>query len=95
MPEPTVTVTRHEVSVLPETHPDRRYWSAIVARTDGGWMVHASDGTYDQNGNRGTFENPAVHPDLEAALAVARQVAPHVTLNGHPVTDAPAHTSAA
>lgn len=93
MPEPTVT--RYELSVLPETHPDRRYWSAIVTRTQDGWMVHDSDGTYAPDGARGTFEDPPLHTDRDAALAVARRVAPHVTLNGHPITDAPAHTPAA
>ncbi|MGW6569724.1 hypothetical protein [Streptomyces sp. NPDC054975] len=95
MPEPTVTATQYVVSVLPDTHPDRRYWSAIVARTPDGWMVHDSDSTYGPDGQRATFEDAPVHADLDAALAIARRVAPDVTLNGHPVTDAPAHTPAA
>ncbi|MFF8610849.1 hypothetical protein ACF06X_33625 [Streptomyces sp. NPDC015346] len=85
MPEPTTTITRYEVSVLPATHPDRHYWSVIVASTDHGWAVWDADGAYDQDGQRVPIDNASPHSDQAAALAIARRVAPNVTLNGHPV----------
>ncbi|MGW2113727.1 hypothetical protein [Streptomyces zhihengii] len=90
-PETSTIATRYTVSVLPEGHPDRWLWSATVVLTkSGGWAVHDADSAFDVNGQRVPFEDAPRHPELEAALLVARQVAPNVTLNGHPVSAASA-----
>jgi hypothetical protein len=90
LPETSTRPTRFTVSVLPADHPDRWLWSASVVLTDGGWAVHDADSSFDADGGRVPHEEAHRHPELEAALLVARQVAPTVTLNGHPVTAAPA-----
>jgi hypothetical protein len=89
-PEVTTTTTRYTVSVLPAGHPDRWLWSATVALTAQGWIVHDADTGYDAAGQRVPLDNAFPHPDREQAMSVARRVAPHVTLNGHTVTTAPA-----
>lgn len=82
MTEPTVTVTRYEVSTLPDHHPDRWLWAIHITRTTGGWTIHDANGTYDEHGKRAAGSHTPVHGDLDTALTIARQLAPGVTFAG-------------
>lgn len=94
-PEPIVSITCYEVSVLPRGDINRRYFTLFVELTRGGWIVHDGHGAYDTDGD--WAPGLAVgheYADYEDALALAKKLAPNVTVNGHTATDAYHRTQA-
>lgn len=88
-PDPIVTTTRYTVSVLPADDINHRYFALTVELTPRGWAVHDGHAGYDADGTTHvgeTLRHP--HADREAALALARRLAPGLTVNGHTATDA-------
>ncbi|WP_405137447.1 hypothetical protein [Nocardia sp. NBC_01388] len=96
-PEPVVTVTRYEVSCLPEEHRDRRSFSMSVAYRGGEkWCVTDTFECYDLDGHP-SFEGRASCRDdawsarhwfdLVTALALANRLAPAMRVNGQSVAD--------
>ncbi|WP_327139403.1 hypothetical protein [Nocardia sp. NBC_01327] len=88
-PEQVVTVTRYEVSCLPEEHRDRRHFTVRVQHTGyGAWVVGRDDEWYGPQFD--PRERP-VEMDLVTALKVANVVAPLMVVNGRTVADVLAH----
>ncbi|MFF0546978.1 hypothetical protein ACFYTF_29490 [Nocardia thailandica] len=86
VPDPTVTVTEHTVSCLPIDHRDRRYFEVQVKRhRSGNWYVTDSFEFYGAAAERRSM--PALMTEPEA-IAVARQIAPAMVVNGHTVAAA-------
>jgi hypothetical protein len=98
MSEPTVTVTRYEVSLLPESNVNRHHYTITVEhRGDGRWAVLDSrwclgkDGEWDFEvlPSERTDEWLAEHRfDLDTALAMAKRQAPLIVVNGITVQQA-------
>ncbi|MGW4505740.1 hypothetical protein ACWENO_13980 [Streptomyces sp. NPDC004436] len=98
LPEPTVRPTRYEVSLLPEA--DINYQSYVVTVEycgDDRWAVTRNqfclgvDGTWEfgiKPYDRGDDWLNAHRFDLDTALKLAREAAPHVVCNGWTVADA-------
>lgn len=100
VPEPTVRVTRYEVSCLPEHHPMRRHFIIHVEPREGDtWAVVqpwqpapclGSDGEWDweMRPSERTEEWLATHRfDLDTALILAKREAPKLTVNGSTAAD--------
>ncbi|MFJ3839429.1 hypothetical protein ACIPY6_28535 [Streptomyces sp. NPDC090054] len=97
-PEPTVTATRYEISLLPEGDVNRRTFLLYVEyRGQGLWAVHDGHGQYDADGEWCAGMSPAgpaenwfgVHRfSLHMALELAKQLAPGITVNGHTAAEA-------
>lgn len=97
-PEPVVQATEYEVSILPEDDINRSTFAITVQyRGEGRWAVirHSSclgaDGTWDfgvKEYDRGEAWLNAHRFDLDTAIRLARDAAPHVVCNGHTATDA-------
>lgn len=83
-PEVLVTITRYAVSVLPADDINRKYFTLFVELTHRGWIVTDGHGGYDSDGGWEPGRLGA-HPfaDHDDALALARRLAPGVTVNGH------------
>jgi hypothetical protein len=98
IPEPEVRVTRYEVSCLPRDDRNARYFKVTVEwRGSDRWAVmdgpeaYAADGTKDYEPSPSNREDDwlALYRfDLDTALALAKEVAPLMTCNGHTVADA-------
>jgi hypothetical protein len=104
VPEPTVRVTRYEVSCLPETDVNHRYFKLHVEFRGGGkWAVCqpgmlsfclSVDGTWDPE-SAITDEWIATHRfDKDTALRLAREHAPRVEINGLTVAEVVARSAA-
>lgn len=97
IPAPDVRVTRYDVSCIPESHIDAPHLTVTVEyRGRGKWAVLDGMFAYDADGNCSFEPSPsnreddwlAAHRfDLDTALALARRVAPTMTVNGHSVAD--------
>jgi hypothetical protein len=98
LPDVSVQVTRYEVSLLPEGDVNRHVFTIDVEyRGADRWAVTrhgsclGSDGTWDfgvKQYDRGDDWLAAHRFDLDTALRLARDAAPHVVVNGHTATDA-------
>ncbi|MGI5162731.1 hypothetical protein ACQEU3_46995 [Spirillospora sp. CA-253888] len=99
-PEPTVRATRYAVCALPDDHEWRRHFVIHVEwRGDDRWAVVqpgepapclSSDGTWDweMRPSERTDEWIATHRfDLDTALRLAEEAAPHLTVNGSTPAD--------
>ncbi|MFD7922483.1 hypothetical protein ACFV3R_25065 [Streptomyces sp. NPDC059740] len=95
-PSPLTDITRYEVSVLPADDINRRYFTLYVEKTRRGkWVVTDGHGGYDRDGNWTPGLTSGIeYADVEDALALARRLAPNVTVNGHTATDAYHRTQA-
>lgn len=97
-PEPIVQATRYTVNCLPEDGLDSHVFEITVEyRGDNRWAVKrhsqclAADGTWDYEMRPSEREDDwlAAHRfDLNTALKLAKEAAPHVTVNGFTVADA-------
>lgn len=88
--EPIVTITRYTVSVLPVDDINHRYFALTVELTARGeWVVHDGHGAYSADGTW-TQGRLGAHPfaDYSDAIALAKRLAPAVTVNGRTATDA-------
>lgn len=106
-PEVIVDITRYEVSVLPHDDINRSIFTIHVeARGHGLWAVTryrdclGTDGQWEWEPLPSNREDDwlATHRfDLDTALKLAREAAPHLICNGHTATDAywRTHTGAA
>ncbi|MEV6737922.1 hypothetical protein AB0N14_13705 [Streptomyces sp. NPDC051104] len=98
VPEPTVQATRYVVSCFqPDDHEGAVFNLAVEYRGRGLWAVIrmgsclGADGTwsYESIPSERTDEWLAEHRfDLETALKLAKEAAPHITVNGFTVADA-------
>ncbi|MFI2081489.1 hypothetical protein ACH43Y_14215 [Streptomyces rubiginosohelvolus] len=90
LPDIDVTVTRIEVSLLPEGDINRKYYRLFVERTvRGTWTVHDGHGGYDIDGVWAPGLAVAHEfDDSEDAVALAKRLAPNVTVNGLTAADA-------
>ncbi|MDX3183543.1 hypothetical protein RKD45_002482 [Streptomyces griseus] len=99
-PEPVATcqATEYEVSILLEGDINRSVFTITVQyRGDGRWAVTrngsclGADGEWEfgiKEYDRGDAWLAAHRFDLDTALRLARQAAPHVVVNGHTAMDA-------
>ena len=94
-PEVLVSITRYAVSVLPANDINREYVALHVELSREGWIVHDGHGGYDADGGWEPGRLGA-HPfaDYDDALALARELAPGLTVNGHTATEAYQRTQA-
>lgn len=89
LPEPIVSITRYEVSLLPCGDINRKYFTLFVELNRNGWTVHDGHGGYGANGEWEPGRlNAYPFADYDDALALARRLAPSVTVNGHTARDA-------
>lgn len=88
-PEVLVTITRYTVSVLPADDINHRSFALYVELKPNGWVVHDGASGYDADGAE-HFGQTWRHPiaDYDDALALARRLAPTLTVNGDTATDA-------
>jgi hypothetical protein len=89
-PEVIVSVTRYTVSVIPADDINHRYFALIVEPTRRGtWAVTDGHGGYDRDG-RWTpgRDSGSEYADVDDALALARRLAPGLTVNGHTAVEA-------
>lgn len=88
-PQVATFVTRYTVSVLPPDDINYRCFALQVELAPRGWIVTDGHSGYDADGNRHHGE-PRHHPfeDGGEALALARRLAPGLTVNGHTAIDA-------
>ena len=104
--EPTVEVTRYQVSCLPSDDPDAYHFTLTVERRDVNpdrWAVMRGSFCLDAKGREEYEPNPSSRTDafkrryrhsLEDALALAKRIAPTLTVMGHTVDDALARRNA-
>jgi hypothetical protein len=88
-PEVIVAVTRYTVSVLPADDINHRYFALTVETTRRGWIVTDGHGGYAADGS--WTPGPATahaFADHDDALALAKELAPKVSVNGHTAIDA-------
>ncbi len=98
IPEPTVRVTRYEVSCLPQDNINADLFTLTVEeRSPGRWAVLRSGFCYDVDGNREYESIPSGRADefkarfrfdLDVALAIAKKIAPMIKVNRYTVADA-------
>jgi hypothetical protein len=99
MAEPTVYVTRYEVSCLPRNDVNAHLFTVVVEeRNEDQWAVLLRgvwclgiDGSWTQEPIPSEREDDwlATHRfDLDTALKLAREEAPKIKVNGHTVADA-------
>ena len=88
-PEVIVSVTRYAVSVLPPGDINRKYFTLFVELGRDGWTVHDGHGSYGADGEWEPGRlNAHAFADYDDALALARRLAPDVTVNGHTALEA-------
>ncbi|MFD3516287.1 hypothetical protein [Streptomyces sp. NPDC058657] len=98
LPEPTVKAVEYVVTCVPEDGIDAHVFEIRVEYRGGGrWAVTrlgsclGTDGTWAQGVkeyDRGDQWLDDHRFDLDTALHLAQQAAPHITVNGYTVTDA-------
>ncbi|WP_331763146.1 hypothetical protein OG571_47390 (plasmid) [Streptomyces sp. NBC_01369] len=98
LPDVTVQATEYAVSLLPEGDINRHVFAITVEyRGVGQWAVTrhgfclGADGEWAQGVkpyDRGDDWLSAHRFDLDTALRLAREAAPHVVVNGHTAADA-------
>ncbi|RCH70507.1 hypothetical protein DT019_03180 [Streptomyces sp. SDr-06] len=98
LPEPIVQATRYEVSLLPEDNINRRHFTITVEwRGDDRWAVcrfHeclGKDGAWEYEPRPSERDDDWVEAHrfgLDSALALAKQAAPDLVVNGHTAADA-------
>jgi hypothetical protein len=97
-PEPTVRVTRYEVSCLPQNNVNADLFTlSVEERSPGRWAVLRGGMCYDADGVR-EFESMSTGRtdefiarfrfDLDTALELAKRIAPTMKVNRHTVADA-------
>jgi hypothetical protein len=88
-PDPIVSITRYAVSVLPVDDINRKYFVLYVELKPHGWIVTDGHQYYGPNDGVELSQSTAHHfADYDDALAVARRLAPDLTVNGHTATEA-------
>lgn len=88
-PEVIVSITRYTVSVLPPDDINHKYFALNVELKPNGWIVTDGHEFYAPDGTSEYSQSTAHHfADYDDALALAREIAPGLTLNGHTATDA-------
>jgi hypothetical protein len=97
-PAPTVTITRYEVSCLPQDHIDRDAFAIVVEwRGLGRWAVLrrssclGADGKWEWEPQPSSREDDWLEThrfDLDTALRLAKEQAPLITVNGFTVEQA-------
>ena len=97
MIEPEVRVVAYQVSCLPPDHPEAPHFTLeVVARGYHRWAVTRFGFCYDAKGHERYEPNPSARTDafkhkyrhsLDDALALAKRLAPTITVNGHTVED--------
>ncbi|MBF6213735.1 hypothetical protein IU487_22215 [Nocardia puris] len=97
IPPARITIDRYTVSCLPEDHPELAHFTVDVEyRGRGRWAVARYKRCYDADGREDWEPIPSERTDewldrhrhdLDAALDIARRVAPTLTVNGHTVAD--------
>lgn len=94
VPEPTVSVASYDVSCLPLNHPDRRHFTLRVTRRRfrGKIGFGVTDGIEWYGHGGSVHEQPVLHAEVDA-VALACQLAPLMTVNGHTVADALTRTA--
>ncbi|MEC4016034.1 hypothetical protein [Streptomyces sp. H27-D2] len=93
-PDVLTAITRYEVSVLPADDLNRKFYTLLVERTRRGtWVVTDGHAGYLEDGH-GTPGQATAHQfaDYDDALALARRLAPDMTVNGRTATEAYRHT---
>ena len=87
-PEVIVSVTRYTVSVLPAGDINHKYFALHVELKRDGWIVTDGHGFYGPAGARELSQSTAHHfADYDDALALARKLAPVLTVNGRSATE--------
>lgn len=102
VPEPTVRVTRYEVSCLPQDNINAHHFTITVEwRGDDRWAVlhHGfclgADGEWDDEPRPSSREDDWLEThrfDLDTALILAKREAPKLTINGLTAADVLART---
>lgn len=88
-PDTLVTVTGYAVSVLPADHPEFPDYALFVElNPHRAWVVHDGGAGFDTDG-RPRVGEPYRHPfpSLDDALALARRLAPGMTIGSRTATD--------
>ncbi|MEV7654607.1 hypothetical protein AB0O39_10595 [Streptomyces anulatus] len=90
LPDVEATVTRIEVSLLPEGDINRKYYRLFAERTvRSTWTVHDGHGGYDIDGDWAPGLAVAHEfADSDDAVALAKRLAPNVMVNGLTAADA-------
>jgi hypothetical protein len=93
--EPTVRATAYAVSCMPPDHPDAYLFTLRVeVRGEDRWCVTDGAYCYRKDGHKAYERNPSGRTDrfkrayrfsLDDALALAKRLAPKITINGHTV----------
>jgi hypothetical protein len=96
-PDPTVRPVKYAVSCVPEGNVNARHFTVWVEdRGRGLWAVTDGAFCYDANGDAEYEPIPSEREDewrakyrfdLDTALALAKRVAPTLTVNGYTVAD--------
>lgn len=87
-PEVIVDVTRYTVSVLPADDINHRTFALYVELKRDGWIVTDGHEYYGPAGSRELSQSTAHHfADYDDALALARELAPALTVNGRTATE--------
>lgn len=101
MPEATVRPTAYAVSCLPPDDPNADLFTLRVEwRGSDRWCVTDGAYCYRKDGHKSYEPNPSSRTDrfkkayrfpLDDALALAKRLAPKITINGHTVESVLAH----
>lgn len=94
-PEVLVSITRYAVSVLPAGDINRKYFTLFVELGRDGWVVTDGHAFYAEDGTWQPAQWLARQfADYDEALALAREIAPEMTVNGHTATEVYRRTQA-
>jgi len=97
LPTPTVQPTTYWVSLLPEDDVNFKFYVLTVEYRQGRWAVTNGDSCLGMDGTwadgvkpygRGAEWLAAHRFDLDTALRLAQEAAPHVAVNGRTAADA-------
>lgn len=87
-PSVLVAVIRYAVSLFATSSTEHRYFTLYVEERRAGWIVHDGHQYYGPRGQREYSESTAHRfPDPDTALALARDEAPRITVNGRTALD--------
>ena len=88
-PDVIVSISRYTISVLPSNDINHKYFSLYVELKPSGWILHSGHEYYATDGTWQPSESLAQRfADYDEALAIARQAAPGLTVNGRTATEA-------